>query len=786
MNIKFYKKITLGLALFFSAISMSSCGNNQEEIIEPCNHNWVSKITNEGSCLEKEEITIYCSNCNEIKEVIEGEYKDHIIEKSYNKNLEFEDNTHFILESRCKVCNQVIDKEEVALKDHFFIFDSKEGDDVNYIKRYKCLICEKTYEYVFSLSDYKYNLDNKNKIISLYSYNGKDSSIYVPNIIRYLNEDYKVELNSESETYNNNSYIKNIKIDTNIESITYHFFYGLKNLEFIDFSTSNILIFDYQSLSDLEKLKEIIFPNNLKYFDRAITNTPMLKVFDFSNTNLEYIFVNENCNLKVEKIIYPVTLISQYYSPLNYNLNEIIVDGNAYLPAIYYWPTNDKVKTFSEYFKLIKYQKLREFKTNLKLVFPDNSIQEYELDYGDNLFDILKDISFNKQTNKEIGWYLDKTCYLPFNGLIPSKDITLYGLELRDDDLTYLNKHLFLEPPEQDKDNNYIIESPYSLRGLYTYMITFDITKVSIITELSVEEINAYLTFLPLNNFDILSGQSIPSISIENSLTDSYGKNNITLTMPSYDENFKKWFDKINIEEIIKNHNFDYTINFNEFDYGNLNRSGDFENFKYKRYFDKAINVSNSRMLGYLLALKINVEPLKESSADITMNLYKNIARNVFNDSMDDYEKIIALNKYLQIYKVEGSKGALNINYPRKPYRHAELIPYCGTYNCETMVIFPQIIYGIEGISFFNNEQPNHTYGVIKFNDKFYLSDYGDIHDAIEYKENFNYLSGYYDWVNFQKYDETMGEDRKLTYLLKYFMSLNYPGIKLEQYHYEH
>lgn len=782
MNKNLFKKIFLSFSLFFTTISLSGCNNN-EEIIEPCNHNWVNKITKEGSCLEKEEITIYCSICNEIKEVKEGDYKDHVLEETYIKNPNYETNNHFIFQSKCKVCNKIIDEEEVVLKDHYFVLSSKEGNEANYKKKYKCLICEKTYEYVFSLDDYEYSLNEKNKVISLHKYNGKDTSIYVPKIVKYLNENYKVEL--DGGIYNNNLYINNLKIDTSLNSINYSFFNNLINLEFIDFSSTEIVNFDYYSLINLPKIKEIIFPNTLKYFYDAISNVPLLKTFDFSNTNLQYIFVDEFIELNVEKIIYPATLISQYYSPARYELKEIIVDSNDPLPSIYYWPTNEKINTFSNYYKLIKYQKLTESLTNIKLVFPNNEIEEYKLPYGDNLFDVLKDIKLNKETNKKIGWYLDKTCYLPFNGLIPNKDIILYGMELRDADLIYLNKHLFLEPPEKDKDNNYIIESPYSLRGLYAYMLTFDVTKVTIITDLSVEEVNTFITFLPLNNFDIFGGQSISPLTIGSIKDLSEDKRIITLSMSSYDENFNRWFKNINVEEILLKHNFDYTSNFSHFNYGELNRNENFEDFKYKKYTDKAINVANSTILGYLLALKINVEPLKNSSAEKTMNLYKNIARNIFNDTMNDYEKIVAFNKYLQIYKVEGSSGSLNMNYPRKLYRHAELIPFCGTYNCETMVIFPQIIYGIEGISFFNNDQPNHTYGVIKFNNKFYLSDHTDIHEAIEYNKNFKYLSGYYDWSNFKEYDESMGEERELTYLLKYYMSLNYPGIKLEKYHYE-
>ena len=123
------------------------------------------------------------------------------------------------------------------------------------------------------------------------------------------------------------------------------------------------------------------------------------------------------------------------------NIKEIIVESEDVLGSLYY---NSNGISREWLVKTIKYQKYDKYKINVNLVYPDGSKKSLRLPYGSNLFKSNEYLNLlNEDSNKKIGWYKEKTFFDHFLGILPKKDITLYGMYLDGLDETFLNKHQF-------------------------------------------------------------------------------------------------------------------------------------------------------------------------------------------------------------------------------------------------------------------------------------------------------------------------------------------------------
>ena len=259
---------------------------------------------------------------------------------------------------------------------------------------------------------------------------------------------------------------------------------------------------------------------------------------------------------------------------------------------------------------------------------------------------------------------------------------------------------------------------------------------------------------------------------------EAYSSNIIKFEMDDYDE-YKL---KCDIDSVVCKTNFDYTAYFKDFDYGNDKRNEDFDDFKYKSYSYIKEDVTNPMIIAYMMNVGINVIPKENSVADKTLKMYKNIARNIFNDSMGDYEKIVACNKYFSNYMVldYDENAAYNKNGSAYFSNLLEEVITYGTINCGSAFNLPFMIYNLEGIHMYIQKVPSHVYGVIKMDDKWYISHHMLLYWYYRDKDYFNPLRGYLDikHITLSKVEEDPNAE------VYYKISYAYPGITLEKYHY--
>lgn len=490
---------------------------------------------------------------------------------------------------------------------------------------------------------------------------------------------------------------------------------------------------------------------------------------------------------KLPKKLYLPSTIKQWYfdnDPIyTKNLKEIIVESEDILGSLY---SNNLITGEYRlwYTDRIKYNKEEEYNVNVNLIYPNGENKTLKLPYGCNLFkneEYLK--LLENDGNKKIGWYKEKTCFDYFFGIVPKKDITLYGMYLDEMDETFLNKHQFLYEPEYYFKNNsikiYKINELTELPSILYYMLSNDKFKcnvdISSLNNFYVDSIIMYTSFAN-NDFYYMFGWNGISYN-DCRLISQNGY--ITITLDDHETIVKKYYD---LDNVVYNSKFDYTASFKDFDYGNNNRSDDFEDFKYQSYKDVKEGVTNPTIMNYMMSVGIKVIPKENSIADKTLKIYKNIARHIFNDKMSDYEKLVACNKYYSNYIPIGDKNAAyNLNNNGLFSGLIEELPYHGTINCNSQLAVCRMLYDLEGIQMFGQVIPNHVYGVIKFNNKWYVSDHMQLYGW--YKEG-SYEVPLRGYLDFNVKDNEVLEDDD--YIIKAFYhntSYAYPGIELEKYH---
>lgn len=135
------------------------------------------------------------------------------------------------------------------------------------------------------------------------------------------------------------------------------------------------------------------------------------------------------------------TSIRSFYDKNTTYLKDIVVESDDILGSLYAtWQDRGEEWIFEK----IKYQKSDEFGIKVNLIYSKWFKKILKLPYGSNLFKSEEYLKLLKEDdNRKIGWYKEKTCYDYFSGILPKKDITLYGMYLDDMDETFLNKHHF-------------------------------------------------------------------------------------------------------------------------------------------------------------------------------------------------------------------------------------------------------------------------------------------------------------------------------------------------------
>ena len=249
------------------------------------------------------------------------------------------------------------------------------------------------------------------------------------------------------------------------------------------------------------------------------------------------------------------------------------------------------------------------------------------------------------------------------------------------------------------------------------------------------------------------------------------------ISYKDYEQNRREFY---NLDSVIYKTKFDYTSCFKDFDYGNNNRNEDFDGFKYKTFDIEKYDVTNPTIMCYMMSTGINVIPKVGSLAEDTLKVYKNIARNIFSDSMSDYEKIVACNQYFNNYMViDISLDAATSNDGKGSFSCIlEELPFNGTINCRSGCL-PRMLYALEGIQLYR-QMSWHAYDVFKFENKWYVSDHLINYWIFQKNKNYNPLRGYLD-CDYISYDTSHGKYKSEMIKNKAFGS---PGIELEKYHY--
>lgn len=189
--------------------------------------------------------------------------------------------------------------------------------------------------------------------------------------------------------------------------------------------------------------------------------------------------------------------------------------------------------------------------------------------------------------------------------------------------------------------------------------------------------------------------------------------------------------------------------------------------------------------MSYMMSIGINVIPKKGSLAESTLNTYKDIARNIFNDEMSDYEKIVSCNLYYNNYWMLDSdpRAAYSTNGNGIFSNSLELLPFHGTINCGSGVYIPRMLYALEGIQIFAQSINRHVYGVVKLDGKYYISDHTQEYWVFLKDKSYNPLRGYehldYLWVEdpARQFSHSTKNRIKILTNIAYY----YPYIKIEK-----
>ena len=767
--------LTKTLLFFISILGLviSSCG--QEPVVnEEHKHTLKERVIEEGDCLHPEKIEVYCSTCNEIIEIKDGDLGDHNLGEKFVQSEESKNNFSKI--QYCTVCEKEFETEEVYFKDHHYVLENETKGKVH-TKTYKCIVCGEVEEYVFNIDDFDYaiNLDGSLKLTSYY---GNEPNVLLPKEIDINGKKYSnYEVSTKVFNSNATSLIK-LKVGTKLENSNISIA-DVPNLVKIDFSESGILNF-INIVDSLPSLNEVIFPNTLLSFKKGFRSCPKLNTLDFSNTSLEYFYDDENLESigrHIEKLILPPTVRNISFSGALNSLKEVIIDAKDLIGSIfrgYDYDRNlfDENKTL----EVTRYEKQNDYMVNVTLIYPDDNKEVVRLPYGINLFE-----NYQFKDNKKYGWYFDENCFDYFLGVIPSYDITLYGMELDDMDETFINKHQYLFVPEI-KDDEIIVDDLHDFIAIQYYMISNDIYDVNINIvnpEISTFDIQTYIGLFGGDVAYIFPYAGVCSYLefVEDSFPHS------ALKMTPYEEYREEAYD---LDSVVIREPFDYKAPFKDFNYGTNNRSEDFKGFKSNSYKYVKEDVTNATIMSYMMSVGIKVIPKEGSLAERTLNIFKDMARHIFNDSMSGYEKVVACNLYYNYFYTIDDDPRAAYNTKGNGYFSdlLEELPFHGTINCGSGVYIPRLLYALEGLQIFSQSITAHEYGVMKIDGKFYVADHTQEYWVFEDDKNYNPLRGYDD-LDYLWYEQPIEyknsiELKNRIEIIKN-ITLYYPGIHLEK-----
>lgn len=780
------KKHRLFIILLLPFITfLGSCSNFRKDNNEnennppvlPCNHELEEKVIEEGTCIKEEKIEVYCKICNEIIEIKEGNYGNHLFHSSYKKIEGY--NNHFKKINKCEYCNKVEEvDEEIIFKDHHYELVSSENNNDQVISyTYKCLICDDYETYNFDLKDYKIGV-NLDQTLNLEYYFGNEEKILIPSKIKVGDVIYN-KIFIKENCFNSNLNIKKVKIIGDIY-LSSNSFLNNDNLEKIDLSEWDILLFNNTYFNNLKFLKEIIFPSSLIGYFGGLLNCPNLKTLDFSNTSLEYIFINYDSNdeaiFNIESIILPPTLKESFTSTIPLKVKEIIMDSKDIVGTMYRSFSKNINYDENWFLDSSKYEKQQQFNVNVTLNYPDGNIETISFPYGENLYE-----SIEFKDNKKYGWYFDKNCFDYFLGVVPSRDIVLYGLELDKMDEVFLNKNQFFFKPELI-NNKVILNHLNEVIGVFYYMLSNDIYSLEfeIKGNFTKDDLAYYAKALLRDSAYFFPYAGVNASFGIKSINKNYKSGLITNL--TYEEYVDQLYD---LDNVVYKEQFDYRKPFKDFDFKENNRDENFDEFKYKNYKYVKEGVTNPTIMSYMMSIGINVIPKKGSLAESTLSTYKDIARNIFNDEMCDYEKIVACNLYYNNYWMldYDPRAAYNTNGNGFFSNSLELLPFHGTINCGSGVYIPRILYALEGIQIFAQSINRHVYGVVKLDGKYYISDHTQQYWVFLKDKSYNPLRGYehldYLWVEdtAQQFSHSTKNRIKILTNIAYY----YPYIKIEK-----
>lgn len=770
------KRLITKTLLFFSSIFglvISSCTQEPIENDEHV-HTLKERVIEEGDCLHPEKLEVYCSSCNEVIEVKDGALGDHELAEKYIQSVESRNNFSKI--QYCTVCEKEFQSEEVYFKDHHYIFENESKGKIH-TKTYKCLVCGDIEKYVFNIDSFNYaiNLDGS---LKLTRYKGNEANVLLPKEIEINGKKYSNYYVSKFLFNSSATSLIKLKVETKLEN-TYMVISSVPNLEKIDFSESGILNF-INIVELLPKLEEVIFPNDLLSYNISFRSCPKINTLDFSNTSLEYFQEDEDINgigRHIEKLILPPTIRDvSFFGELD-SLKEVIVDAKDLIGTTFRSYNHDRI-LFDENktLEVTKYEKQNDYLVNVTLIYPDGTKEVARLAYGINLFE-----NYDFKNNKKYGRYFDKNCFEYFLGVIPSHDITLYGLELDEMDETFINKHQFLFVPEI-KNDEIIVDDLHDLIGILYYMISNDIydTWINVVNpNITTFDIKTYIRYFFRDAAYIFTYAGVCSnlMFVEDSFTHG------VLTMVPYDDYRVEAYD---LDSVVIREPFDYKAPFKDFNYGINKRSEDFEGFKSNTYKFVKKNVTNATIMSYMMSVGIKVIPKEGSLAERTLNIFKEMARHIFNDSMSDYEKVVACNLYYNYFYMidDDPRAAYNTKGNGYFSNLLEELPFHGTINCGSGVYIPRLLYALEGLQIFSQSITAHEYGVMKIDGKFYVADHTQEYWVFQDDKNYNPLRGYddLDYLGYEQpieYKNSIELKNRIEIIKN--ITLYYPGIHLEK-----
>ena len=142
---------------------------------------------------------------------------------------------------------------------------------------------------------------------------------------------------------------------------------------------------------------------------------------------------------------------------------------------------------------------------------------------------------------------------------------------------------------------------------------------------------------------------------------------------------------------------YDTTATYQEYPYSELHyytngesqRSSTFDDFKYKQY-ETTVPVSTSLELALALEKGFNVAPAANSNAELILNKAKAVLREIIDDRMTDYEKVLAIYDWMT-YNVIYDRGMVEYSDAIKKEESA----YCAVFKNSSFYAEGVFLYNI-------------------------------------------------------------------------------------------